>query len=146
MNCPTYNLGMYDVCLTCELDCPQNTKSKSSIVEIIGVIGGLLGLDNNKKKELSSTFNNLNKPEFKGIYSSLENASNSIKDVLSGKLGSSDIAKKVLEIETNNLKSEFSKLITNGQISKEEVENLKNNFNSTDNMMKLKSLLEGMKQ
>ena len=137
---------MYDVCLTCELECSKNNKSKSSIVEIIGVIGGLLGLDSDKKKELGQAFNNLNKPEFKGIYSSLENASSSIKDVLSGKLGSSDIAKKVLEIETENLKSEFSKLITNGQITKEEVEVLKTNFNSTDNMMKLKSLLESVKK
>lgn len=125
--------------------CPAEF-SKSPMADVINLFGGMLGLDANKKNEVNASFEKLNQPEFKEVYSSLERASNSIKDVMNGKSGSPDVARKVLEVEAANLKKAFNGLIEDGKISEEEARILKTEINSSANMQKLKSVLEVMKQ
>jgi len=128
------------ICPTCP------SEIKSPMADVVDLFSGLLGMDANKKREINSAFDQLNKPEFKEVYSSLERASRSIKDVMSGNLGSSDVARKVLELETVNLKKAFGGLIEEGKITEEEARILKTDINSSANMQKLKSVLEVMKQ
>lgn len=145
--CPTYNLGMFFVCQTCPLDCQMNpNKLKSPFTDIINLLGGFLGIDDSKKKEVDNAFAKLNQPEFKDVYSSLERASNSIKDVMNGKLGSSDVAKKILESETNNLKKSFNDLIKTGKITEAEADTINREISSVANIEKLKSVVEVMKR
>ncbi len=146
--CPTYNLGMYDVCQTCPLECVKNPKQnvKSPLHDIINLLGSMFGMDDAKKKEVDGAFERLNQPEFKEVYSSLERSSKSIKDVMNGRAGSSDIARKILEVESSNLKSAFSNLIKDGKITEEEARILNTEIHSSANMQKLKSVLNVMKQ
>lgn len=116
------------------------------MADIVDMLGPLLGLDDNRRKNMTDAFDKLNQPEFKDVYSSLERASVSIKDVMSGKSGAPDVARKILEMETSNLKDSFNKLIKDGKITEEEARILKTDINSSDNIHKLKSMLEVMKQ
>lgn len=129
-------------CVACPT-CPS--KPKAPMADIVEMFAPLLGLNSDKKKEVSDAFDKLNQPEFKDIYSSLERASKSIKNVMNGDTGSSDVARKILEIETVNLKKSFNDLIRDGKISEEEVRVLKTEVNSSANMQKLRSVLENMK-
>lgn len=146
--CPTYNLGMYYVCESCALECVKNPKqqTKSPMYDIINLIGNMFGMDDAKKKEVDNAFERLNQPDFKEVYSSLERSSKSIKDVMSGKTGSSDIARKILEVEALNLKKAFNNLIKDGKITEEEARIIHTEINSSANMQKLKSVLDIMKQ
>lgn len=128
--------------------CPSKPKSKTRapMADIVDMLGPLLGLDDNRRKNMTDAFDKLNQPEFKDVYSSLERASVSIKDVMSGKSGAPDVARKILEMETSNLKDSFNKLIKDGKITEEEARILKTDINSSDNIHKLKSMLEVMKQ
>jgi hypothetical protein len=133
--------------ITSDTVCPTCPKQqKSPMADVIDLFGGILGVDASKKGEMNAAFDKLNTPEFKEVYSSLERASKSIKDVMNGSLGSSDIARKVLELEAANLKKAFSGLIEDGKITEDEARMLKTEINSTANMQKLKTVLEGMKQ
>lgn len=129
--------------ITCPT-CPQ--KQKSPMFDVVNLFGGLLGMDDNKKKEVDAAFDKLNQPEFKEVYSSLERASKSIKDVMGGTTGSPDVARKILEAETANLKKAFNGLIESGKITEEEARILKTDINSSANMQKLKSVIEIIKQ
>lgn len=135
------------MCKTCPLDCPknENKKQKSPMYDIINLLGGVLGIDDTKKKEVDAAFERLNQPEFKDVYSSLERASKSIRDVMSGQAGTSDIAKKILEVEAGKLKQTFGDMIKDGRITEEEARMFNAEINSSANMQKLKSVLEVMK-
>jgi len=124
--------------------CPS--KPKQPMSDVFDLFGGFLGLDAKKKNEISTAFDKLNQPEFKDVYSSLERASVSIKNVMNGNLGSSDVARKILEVEAANLKKSFGKLIEEGQITEEEARIFKTEIDSTANLQKLKSVMEVMKQ
>lgn len=134
------NLISNITCLTCK------GRPKSSVSDVVDLFGGLLGIDDNKKKEIGAAFEKLNQPEFKEIYSSLEQASKSIKDVMSGNSGAPDIARKVLEFEAVKLKKAFGGLIDSGKITEEEARIFKTEIHSSTNMQKLKSVLEVMKR
>lgn len=147
LTCGTYNLGVYSVCKTCPLSCPQNSSKKSNqFNNIIDFISNLLGFDEQKKKEISKVLEQLNTSDFKEIYLSLDRASSSIKDVLGGKTNSSDMTKKILEYETNNIKKTFNTFIQNGKITEKDIEILKNNIDSEKNISKLKTLISSLKQ
>jgi len=124
--------------------CPENPKSP--VDDVIGIFGSMLGLTDTKKKDINVAFEKLNKPEFREVYSSLERASGSIKNVMSGNSGAPDVARKVLETELSNLKTAFNNLIKDGKITEEEARLLKTDINSSANMEKLKTMLEIMKQ
>lgn len=132
-------------CIICPT-CPSKQQFKSPISDVVNLFGGLLGIDDNKKREIDTAFDKLNQPEFKDVYSSLERASKSIKDVMSGDSGAPDIARKVLEVEAASLKKAFSGLIDDGKITEEEARLLKTEVHSTANMQKLKSMLDVMKR
>lgn len=125
--------------------CPAEF-SKSPVDDLIGIFGGVLGITEDKRKEINAAFEKLNQPEFKNVYTSLGRASGSIKSVMNGKAGAPDVARKVLEAETANLKSAFDELIKEGKITEEEARILKTDINSSANMQKLKTMLEVMKQ
>lgn len=133
------NLTPDTICLTCPIN-------KSPVDDLLGVFGGVLGLTDTKKKEINSAFERLNQPEFKEVYSSLGRASSSIKEVMNGRSGAPDVARKVLEAEAASLKSAFGNLIKEGKITEEEARLLKTDINSSANMEKLKTMLEVMKQ
>ena len=134
------NLLARTTCLTCP------SAPKSPMADVIELFGGLLGMDANKRKEVEGAFDKLKQPEFKEVYSSLERASTSIKNVMSGQSGAPDVARKVLETEAASLKSAFNGLIKDGKITEEEARILKTDINSSANMQKLKTVLEVMKQ
>src|SRR5271168_3670868 len=96
------NLTSNIVCPTCP------AKPKPPMMDVVEFFGGMLGLDASKKNEISTAFDKLNQPEFKEVYASLERASTSIKDVMNNGTGAPDIARKVLEMESVNLKKAFS--------------------------------------
>lgn len=145
--CPTYNLGIYSVCDTCPLDCVKNPNKKraSSLNDVLGLLSGMFGIDENKKKQLNVAFDKLKQPEFKEVYTSLEQASWVIKDVMSGKLGSSDVARKVLSTEAVKLKESFGNLVKDGKITEEEARMFNAQINTEENLQKLKSILSVMK-
>lgn len=146
LTCQTYNLGIYSVCNNCPLDCEKNKNQSSPIFkDIVNLLGNVIGLDESKKQVINITLKNLNKPEFKEIYSSLERISLSIRKVIDGKSGSTDITRKILEVESIKLKNAFDELINKGIISKEEARLLKNDVNSSKNMQHLQSLLQTIK-
>lgn len=128
------------ICPTCP------SKQKSPMADVIELFGGILGMDANKKKEAEEAFDKLKQPEFREVYSSLERASTSIKNVMSGHAGAPDVARKVLEVEAVKLKSAFNVLIDEGKITEEEARILKTEINSSANLQKLKSVLESIKQ
>lgn len=133
--------------LVAKVACPTcPTESKSPVDELISTFGGVLGITEDKRKEINAAFEKLNQPEFKNVYASLERASGSIKNVMNGKAGAPDVARKVLEVEASNLKSAFDELIKEGKITEEEARILKTDINSSANMQKLKTMLEVMKQ
>lgn len=136
------NLSPDLICPTC----PSKKINKSPISDVVNLFGGLLGIDNSKKAEIDSAFEKLNEPEFKDVYSSLERASKSIKDVMNGNSGAPDVARKVLEIEATNLRNAFSGLVNDGKITEEEARIFKTEINSSANMQKLRSVLDVMKQ
>lgn len=145
--CPTYNLGIYSACQTCPLPCPKNpNQKKSPIQDIINLIGSVFGINDAQKNGIASAFEKLNNPDFKEVYSSLERSSNAIKDIMNGKLGSSDVARKVLESETSNLKYSFENLVKDGKITDNEANAIKNSINSTENIQKLKFAIDTMKK
>lgn len=146
--CPTYNLGMYDVCSTCPLDCVKNPNQsqKSPIFDIVNLLGAMFGVDPGKKKEIDGALSKLNQPEFKEIYTSLERASKVIKDVIESKSGAPDITRKVLEVEAVNLKKAFGNMIKDGKITEEEARLLSAEVHSSENMQKLKTILSTMKK
>jgi hypothetical protein len=128
------------------ISCPTcPSKQKSPMTDIIDLFGGMLGLNAEKKNEVAVAFEKLNKPEFQEVYSSLERASVSIKNVMNGN-GAPDIAKKTLEVEAIGLKKAFADLIKDGKITEEEARNIKIEVNASENIQKLKSILDVMKQ
>ena len=150
-NCNCRNCGVTHVVskanVISKIACPTCPEvPKSPMADVINLFGGFLGMDETKKKEVDAAFDKLNKPEFKEVYSSLEMASKSIKDVMSGNSGAPDMARKVLEVEAANLKKAFNGLIEEGKITEEEARILKTDINSSANIQKLKSVLEVMKQ
>jgi hypothetical protein len=145
--CQTYNLGIYSVCESCPLECPKNDRlnKKSPLTDIVNMISGMFGIDQDKKKEINEALVRLNQPEFKEIYNVLERSSTTIQAAMNGDKNSSDIAKKVLEAERDNLKSAFNDLIQAGKITEEEARLANAEINSSANMDKLKKLLADMK-
>ncbi len=123
--------------------CPS--KSKAPMADVVDLFGGMLGLDANKKNEIADAFDKLNQPEFKEVYGSLERSSKIIQDLMRPGNNSSDIARKVLEVEGIKLKEAFGNLIKNGKITEEEAKSAKAEINSSTNIEKLKSMLSTMK-
>jgi hypothetical protein len=120
--------------------CPQS--NVSPIFNIIDMVGGILGIDAQKKKDINLAFDKLKQPEFKEAYSSLERASNAIKNVMNNQQNNTDVAKKILEVELSHLKNSFNNLIRDGKITQKEADSIKSQINTEQNMRKLKSILE----
>jgi len=118
----------------------------SPFEDILNMFGPLLGIDDIKKKEIMLAIEKLNGPEFKNIYISLQRATSALKDVMSGKLASLGISKKILMVESENIKKELDVLIKEGKISEKDIFAFKNSFNSDSSIKKLKSLLELLKK
>ncbi len=145
--CPTYNLGMFEVCQTCPLDCIKNPnkQSNSSIADVLNMLGGLFNFDETKKQSISNTIDKLNTPDFKEIYTSLESVSDIVKEMLNGKNQSSDLTKKILESETNKIKNTVDKMVKGGKITSEEVELFKQEINTSMDIQKIKKMLNTIK-
>ena len=114
----------------------------NTLLDLFGLFGGLFGADAAKKQKMDEAFAQLNKPEFKEVYEALQRASGALNDVLSGKIGSPEVAKKVLEVELAHIRRINADLVKNGQISEEEMRNLTSQIDTVANLGSLRSTLE----
>lgn len=145
--CPTFNLGIYSACRECPLSCPQNINpsKNSSLNETLNFLANLLNLDTTKKKEITNSIEKLNKPEFKEIYGSLEIISKNLGSALNGEMNVSEISRKIIELETRNLKKSLEQLTNDGKISREEIQQYNEEINKSTNIKKLQSLIGDLK-
>lgn len=144
--CPTYNLGLYEVCNTCPLDCIKNpNKSNSDIKNIISMLGNLFGFNNDRQHEITKAIEQLNQPEFNDIYKSIERSSKVVRDVMNGGK-SGDVNAAILKSEANYLKNALDILVKDGKITDDEVQLARTEIESLSNVQKLKTLLQTMKK
>lgn len=140
LTCPTYNLGMFEVCETCPLECKENKKKKSPLEDLLKLVAPLFGLDKNKQDMFKDATDKLAGEEFNAVRNSLEVVSGTIKDLMDGK--TSDISKKKLEVEAERLKAHFDGLIKDGKISQQEVNKWRSEISGLESLKVVKSFLE----
>lgn len=146
LTCPTYNLGMYEYCKACPLECPQNfSLSKNSpFFNIINQLAPLLGLTEDKKQKILFSLENLNNPDFKNIYSSLIGFSKIMDDIFKNK--NIDLAKKSLELELGEIKDNLTDLISQGKITQKEVDLLNSQIKNNENFKEFGQILKTIKE
>lgn len=143
LTCQTYNLGMYKVCDSCNLLCPNNTKSKSSnnIKDLLNMIAPFIGITPDKLEEkFSEISKSLSSAEISPAISSLEKISDIVKKILSGNV--SDNLKKEISLEIEKMKKLMSEYMIENNISKEQLKNASNEINSMHSLLKIKELLK----
>lgn len=145
LSCQTYSLGLYQVCKTCPLTCPKNTIQKSPLEDLIALVAPLFGADKDKQQAVKDATAKINDPEFADVKKSLETVSTTIKNIMEGKPGASDIGKKQLEAEATKLKDKFEQMIKDGKISHTEANKIRSEIKNHDSIRMAKEMLDGLK-
>lgn len=146
LSCQTYSLGLYQVCNTCPLTCPKNTIQKSPLEDLIALVAPLFGADQDKQRAVKEAAAKINDPEFADIKNSLETVSTTIKSIMEGKPGASDIGKTKLEAEAAKLKEKFEGMVKDGKISEAEANKIRSEIKNHDSIKMAKEMLDGLKR
>lgn len=143
-NCQTYNLGIYDVCNKCQLECEKNKNfNNQSFNFIMKGLASLTGL-NLEDKALES-INSLDSEEFKPIKNVLDEFAILLKDLVDGRVNQPDLFKKKIEGQSDLLKEYLQNMLKQGHINSEDLKKAETEVMSMPNLVDLKNLVKNLK-